>query len=96
MHKIAIGLVAAAIATGGPTLTASAIHYKGGDHYRRHGVIDYMSKHQGPRGQLSGKHHGPYHNKKHVFFGRSHGPVYGKHKGPIPHYRGGRISDTWP
>jgi hypothetical protein len=118
MRKIAIGLATAAIAVSGSTLTASAFHYKSGDHSRpHHGVIDYMSKHHGPRGQALGQHRRPHvfwgtkhHGPRIDYWSRHHGPYgmgpwhrgpehfgrQGRHKGPIPHYRGGRITDTWP
>jgi hypothetical protein len=97
--KIAIGLAAAVIATGGLISSASAYPLRGYErshgeyrhrlHDGRHGgVIDYVGKWRG-QGSL---------HKRHIVgpFTRPTGPVYGKHKGPIPHYKGGRITDTWP
>jgi hypothetical protein len=149
MHKIAIGLAAAAIVSGGSTLTASAIDHKTGEQYRRHHgpivdhkpghpgprgqaprhhgpIVDYKPGHPGPRGQAP-RHHGPIVDYKPKHPGprgqapHHHGPIVdvwprhhgprgqgpwhkgperfgprGQHTGPIPHYRGGRITDTWP
>jgi hypothetical protein len=106
-RKVAIGLAAAVIATGGLTLSASADPPTGGykhSYHGRHRIIDYKLPPHGPRlahrgGIIDYKlpPHGPHLAHRGGIIDYKLPPRHGPYgRGPIPHYRGGRITDTWP